>query len=572
MTRPARPLESASEDQRPSDQKRHVSHEHAISSNTSETATTSNNSGTESSQNPDQKSDSAAAAEQTKEGDEDWEKVSVPSIAPEKVEKELTPAPVPTVNIWEQRKAMAKQQAQPAPKIPNAPIVGNKQKASNGEDSNKRNPNGRETSATDTRQTVAANKDSLSGNARDQAMPPRSALQQESAKPVIQQTPPGDAKSWPTPDTSNTDTGRRSSAAEKIEKPDAADATSTARQTKWKQFNVTPTYIFETPLPGSARRGGRTGTRGRGGVNTSNQRNGEKNEPGSMAPPPLPKTVSEQDRGRKPQGERANRASSVPSEKQVAEASIAHQSLLPNGKTTQPSTPSDIQQPARDERNSGIQTPISQDKSRASSRDVDTNREQQPDASLYQAGDATTIPPSPSRQSERGQPSQEDSYKVTKETHDRSPTKEYLKDRSPQKAETWRPDRRSEDQTKRGRGGFRGRGGHNGYNPSHTSPLPQHEFETGKSSSFGDRSRQSSQTYGSPYNSRRLDPRSRSIPLQMQYFQPPAGFPQTLPPIQTEMYGYSAQMPSGMPSAVMSAGTPYDMGGFGLVSSIAQQL
>lgn len=563
-TKASRTSEGASEDRKVVDQKRHVSHEHISSSNASESAATGDTSVTEASLDAPLKQGATEAAEETKSADEDWEKVSVPSVAPEKVSKELTPAPVPTVNFWEQRKALAKQQqVQSTPKSGGSTVQSNKPKSAATEDVSKRNNIGADNTGPQARQSnLSGRVNSLPSNSRDQSnsiVPPRTSSQQE-IKPTVSQAPPGDTRYWPTPDTSNVEIGRRSSGAERTEKSDAADAKSSRNQTKWTQLNVTPTYVFDTPLPGSARRGGRGGARGRGAATTSAHRNVDKPESGSMAPPPLPKTTSEQDRGRKPHGERVDRAVSVPTEKQV---------------NSHVSVPRDEQFVSSETRTSahgeltGSETPASMDKSRASSRDVNIGPErQQVDTDTDQNESRVTAVPESARQ--------EGEHKVVKEAGEKSPTKESSKERTAtsQKSDTWRADRRNEDQAKRGRGGYRGRGGHSGYNSSLTSPLPQNEFELGKQGSFADRSRQTSQTFGgSPYGSGRINSRSRSIPLQqMQYFQAPAGFSQNLPPIQTDMYGYHMQMPSGMPSAVMSAGTPYEMNGFGLVALVAQQL
>jgi len=43
----------------------------------------------------------AAEKEKSKDVDDDWDKVSVPSVA---AEKELKAAPIPTVNVWQQRR------------------------------------------------------------------------------------------------------------------------------------------------------------------------------------------------------------------------------------------------------------------------------------------------------------------------------------------------------------------------------------------------------------------------------------------------------------------------------------
>ena len=53
-------------------------------------------------------SEAGESQEKTKEVDDEWEKVSIPSVA---AEKELKAAPIPTVNVWAQR-TQARQAAQ----------------------------------------------------------------------------------------------------------------------------------------------------------------------------------------------------------------------------------------------------------------------------------------------------------------------------------------------------------------------------------------------------------------------------------------------------------------------------
>jgi la-related protein 1 len=79
-------------------------------------------------------------------------------------------------------------------------------------------------------------------------------------------SPPMDQESWPTPDT----VAER--AHEKTEKSQKVSVEATAAQTPkgknaWEKVDFTPTVVFNTPLPGNARRGGRGG--GRGGRESS---------------------------------------------------------------------------------------------------------------------------------------------------------------------------------------------------------------------------------------------------------------------------------------------------------------
>lgn len=513
-----------------------------------------------------------------KETDDDWEKVSIPSVAAEKEkDKELKAAPIPAVNFWTQRsqlqQAKLKEQAAQRQLAPTAPQTKPRPQAT-GIDESRRKPSTREASNND-----------QSGRTHSGARPPRESqsagtsprsMSQQTDRHASTQPPPVDAESWPTPESSTTDLGRRSSTKEAIERSDMSESKPTSRRKEWTQLPFIPSVKFETPIPGAGRRGARAATRGRGAGTTPSDRNGDKAEPGSMGPPPLPKTAPDQDRGRKQNAARSTRASSVPNGDTSTGGVTAQQpspaTFAANQETTPASDPT-----------TSTESPSTQEPSRSSSRPApasDAPRSSGPEVDLdpFQTPGITA---SPTQQP--GEHVGAESARSSKEASEKTNSKEWQKERgsNPQKSENWRGERRGE-RPERGRGAYRGRGGNqSSFNSaSFTSPLPQNGFDAPKqgSQTEGGRNRPPGQPFGTPFNSARGNPRSQSIPLHMlqggAFFQPGAGFPESLPPIQTQLnYGPYAQMPGGVPNGMMSA-VPFNghLADFALVSMIVTQL
>lgn len=520
--------------------------------------------------------------EKTKEADDDWEKVSIPSVA---ADKELKDAPIPVLNIWQQRKeAQAKLKGPTAQRTvaPTNTQSRPRPQTTIPDESRKKNSSREDASA------VGPGRNASNGrNAKNQtsSVSPRSVSQQNH-KPTSQ-PPPVDAESWPTPESAINEPGRRSSTLEKAERVEVADANASSRKNKWQTLPFVPSVKFETQMP-AARRGGRPATtpRGRGGANGQGERSTEKSEPGSMGPPPLPKTVSDQDRGRKGTVAPSARAGSVPNETSASDS----QQQRPAGSTGKDSEASDPEMVAAiiSDRVAGTDTPSTQDPSRSSSRHPpQTTSASRPTKSELEAGsvqgvDAVESPPRQSQQRERASVSNLDSNRVN-DQGEKPQAREWTRDRASnaQKSENWRSERRGE-RSERGRGSYRGRGSHPSYNsnPSFTPPLPQGGFDAPKQGGQPEpRSRQSSQPFGTPssFSTNRNNPRSQSIPITMLsggYYQGAPGFAQTLSPIQTDMaFSGLGQMPNGMPGGIMSA-MPYNeqLNGFALFSMVVSQL
>lgn len=533
-------------------------------------------------------SETSDVPEKAKDADDDWEKVSIPSSA---AEKELKAAPIPAVNIWQQRletqQAKLKEQSiQRQPSLNQASAKPSTQQVSS--DDSKKKGGSRENVTSDNVRTSPGRINAGSRAARDQrgaSTSPRSTSQQKEQS-VKQPPPPVDVASWPTPESAIVDTGRRIPTLDKGEKTDVADVKPSSRKNQWTTLPFVPSVKFETQIP-TNRRGGRAGNArggGRAASNAQGERNSEKAEPGSMGPPPLPKPTSEQDRGRKGHAARSNRASSVPTEVPPAESAVDRPYITEPTSAKEPTTTASPPRLSVSQENSkGLENSSSKDLSGSSSRQaasgtlVATRQKTDAEQPSAQTTDAVESPAKQTYRPEKYTNSTFDNSRSANEAGEKT-SKDWPKDRT-NKADSWRPEQRGE-RSERGRGSYRGRGNRSSYtNASFTSPLPQNGFETSKHGPNSDAraNRQSSQTYGTPsFRTSQNNTRAQSIPvgmLQGAYFSPPQGFPQTLAPIQTDMSYAYGQMPNGMPGGIMSA-IPYNepLNGYALISMVSRQL
>lgn len=102
--------------------------------------------------------------------------------------------------------------------------------------------------------------------------------------------PPGDAVSWPTPDTAQDEEKKRSQGrAEKAEK-EKITASKPNSKKEWTTMPFVPSAVFSTPIP-QARRGG-GGRPSRGGRETSAGRGGGMLQTGNGAEKPMPGVVN----------------------------------------------------------------------------------------------------------------------------------------------------------------------------------------------------------------------------------------------------------------------------------------
>ena len=593
----------------------------------------------ESSESWDKQSEVSATAERSlqigengKENsrDDDWVNIPAP-----KAEKELKVAPIPTVNIWQQRieaqEAKAKANATLRPSSTVAPPIKPKppiQPVRNGEvqvhdDETKKKPAGkladkgdgtlRKKHAEDTKSrddgkcSFLPNKCHLpSGfigkrlSRQGRASDPGKDMAESSTAPP----PVGDAASWPTPETANHDDRKKPQSQDKGDKGDSKSPGIKPNQ-KWVPVSYVPSAKFNTPLPPTiSRRGGRPtrGSResGRGGVHVPHGSISDKTEKMRSMAPPVPKQTSEQQRGRDQETSTGNRATSAPTQGRRA-ASVG---------------------PALNDQRRSTQIAMS-DRNLFESRKQMSSEAQNTSFSPISPGNVESAPPNKSRADSRSFPRQSSSQRmgtydgfrhVSGESHahprnytgterrstygeterhsevsgrrDRGePNKDTSKVRDfDAKTDSWRdPDFATEKpapRTGRGRGGYRGRG-----NPAYaaaqsnqthafTAPLPQQPFSAPKPHTYGERHRQSSTPYSGvpPQTNHRGALRSQSIPTHGLYPGVHSNFGSPLPPIQTDLQGMYGGYATMYP-AIMSA-MPYNaaLEPMALISMVSAQL
>lgn len=521
----------------------------------------------------------------TKDLDDDWEKVSIPSSAA--AEKELRAAPPPVVNIWQQRMEQeAKKRELAGTKSSTAASSATTAKPT---EANKRKGHDREAS----NMSRSANKPH---DASNHAIRATSYGETKGSQPLV-----GDTTSWPTPETAIVEERKKSIQNDKV------DARPAAKNKTWVQMPFVPTAKFETQLPPShSKRGGRTARNpregsGRGGHYNNSDRN---DHAGAMGPPP-PKQAGEHDRGRKNDANPGGRASSLPAgnqrnasrESQMTNirkpsAPVAKEPSVPAQAPTAPPFVPSVD--ANDAVNSG-------EPSRSSSSQQVTPAAESNDVAETTAATSATEAVGevseqlPAQEAPIRQPGANDrksgtsnyrsgEYHRSGNTRDREYTRE--KSDAREKVQSWRdreysgegPNRR-DTRAERGRGTYRGRGNFNSYQGNHpyTAPLPQNGFDAPKNSGEP-RSRQTSQPYPSTHpNQNRNTNRAQSIPVTMMY--PPQNFYGNVPvmqqnmSLQTDMQAYGMQPQMGMQQGIMSA-MPYNdsLSSYAIMSLVATQL
>jgi la-related protein 1 len=165
--------------------------------------------------------------------------------------KPLKEAPLPTVNVWQQRADEQKTKAKPTP----APAVNG---TSNGSAAKKSNADGNK-SASNRKDTRETEKKGAKG---------RPSEREVKVAPTALPLPPDrDQESWPTPDTAIDEDRKKAQEKTEKERKDSAPNGASSKQ-EWVKVPYTPSVVFNTPLPNAAgsRRGGRPG--GRGGAQT----------------------------------------------------------------------------------------------------------------------------------------------------------------------------------------------------------------------------------------------------------------------------------------------------------------
>ncbi|KIW13019.1 hypothetical protein PV08_08206 [Exophiala spinifera] len=519
-----------------------------------------------------------SAEKKPRDSEDDWEKISVPSMT---AEKELKAAPIPVVNFWQQRieAAAAAKLKENAGQQRSAPS-----------NTSRSAPPREDPKSRETHERESKSGEFSRANSRKESIPSRSAKDRTDIE-----APPSvaDAQAWPTPDSSLIEERRRSSTYEKGDRIE----NKSGSQTKWKTMPFVPTAKFETQLPAAAaRRGGRGGGRGRDPAGRGGHAGtGEKQDvPGSMGPPPLPKPTGEQDRGRRTEGQRLPRAGSVPTSSTRPDS---NEDATPSFR--KPAAPVSKEQSGGEE----YPTQKTEQSSRSSSRHTgqaagrNTNGESG-------SPSAQAAPLTFGQSTEHGSRYSYsfDRFKGSGSSNPRG-NPEFVRERGSgrnrdwsrdkpesarEKVESWRDRDSSGDQSnrretraERGRGGgYRGRGNHT-YNPpfnsSHpyTAPLPQNGFETRSSSHTERGSRQISQPFQptQPPSGSRNTSRSQSIPVGMMYPNFYPNISQGLPALQTDMTMYGYPQPVQLQPGIMSA-VPFNdpLNSYALLSMVMTQI
>ncbi|KAL5341780.1 hypothetical protein BJX70DRAFT_26223 [Aspergillus crustosus] len=204
--------------------------------------------------------------------------------------KELKAAPLPAVNIWQQRKEAqeAKSKSTTPSKSASKTGVSKFETFSAPED------------AQDQPKTSSKKKggDSVEKKKGD------GHKSRDESTPL---PPVADATLWPTPQGAQGEEKRKTQ--EKSEKTEKSPVIRPHGKEKWTPVPYVPTAVFNTPLPSAARRGGRSARGGRDTARNGGHAGGasEKSSPGQASQGPTAKQAAPGDRGRnEPNSARAN--------------------------------------------------------------------------------------------------------------------------------------------------------------------------------------------------------------------------------------------------------------------------
>lgn len=251
-------------------------------------------------------------------------------------EKEVIPvklfeAPPPAVNIWVQRAAAAKAK-QPTSSSSSVASAEPSSKAVTESSTKKFGAEDAQASER-VRSPVKFSDGSRPSTDQGPRRNPRGSREKTEAPPSHNTPTVGDTSMWPTPETAATaDDEKRSKTASETdqavkERPDDAAQPKSIRQKRdWKKVDITPTVVFNTPLPqprtmNKVRGGSQAGRNSvsRGHVASSSVSN-EK----PQGPTPEPPTSKEEPQG-KPREDAPPRTNSIPAEK-VKKFSVDQQS------------------------------------------------------------------------------------------------------------------------------------------------------------------------------------------------------------------------------------------------------
>ncbi|EEP78616.1 predicted protein [Uncinocarpus reesii 1704] len=489
--------------------------------------------------------------------------------------KDLKPASIPAVNIWQKRleaqEAKAKANAAMKSTSPSSKAVPSKTPATQS-GSESRPESSKSNSRRKSSESFLDKKKPGDAPKKGSARGHRVAPESDSTEPL---PPVGDAASWPTPQLAQGQEHLR--AQEKIDRAERVDrakpvSSRSHGKEKWMPVPYVPTAVFTTPLPPAARRGGRAARGGRESsashthghnVDSERQNSGSSRAGNSKHPPVTDRRTASDSKpvpGAKSNGistsfdERHSslnegRASGSKDTEETYVAKENHSQI--NG--AEPQYRPDFKSFTKSQ--DQLNGPVSQ-----ASRQGAHHGEGQPRYSQ-----------STERRFESG-PRSADPFRESNSFTARD--RELGRDRDYQRGDLHREreysrEHRGEPRSERGRGSYRGRGGHSTYGtqntPFHSAPLAQHPFSTPKNFSFNNE-RHRMQPGGAQNGSQgngRVGLRSPSIN--------PAVYASAPYPLQTDftsMYGYPQ-----MPQAPMTA-VPYQpyMEQYSLMSMISMQL
>ncbi|RYP58516.1 hypothetical protein DL771_011217 [Monosporascus sp. 5C6A] len=215
---------------------------------------------------------------------------------------ELFEAPIPAVNVWQQRREAQAAKAKVAPPLtaqPRSPADGNVGVVASNSDQKQRSLNdAAQSSATQNKALSYSNKPQKkvaeqvrsNGDQSSRRSAPRgSRANEKESRAALDALPPvANAASWPTPETASVET-KSQTHTEKYEKDGKVESVTGKSRQKWVPVPFVPTVAFNTSLPtrGGPRGGGRPGSTrvGREGASRGHQNPGVPGANGNGALP-----------------------------------------------------------------------------------------------------------------------------------------------------------------------------------------------------------------------------------------------------------------------------------------------
>ena len=441
--------------------------------------------------------------------------------------KELKAAPLPTVNIWQQRKEAQDAKSKAFASLKPGATKGASTTQGSGEQ--------------DLPKTASKKKDGVSEGAKDRKKTDgRKVREDGSALPPVE-----DAALWPTPQVAQGEEKRK--AQEKTEKGEKSPVIRPHGKEKWMPVPYVPTAVFSTPLPSAGRRGGRAARGGRDGGRSAPH--GTSPDKANAVQGSVGKQGALADRGRSDQN--AARANSLPAQSRRSNSTDAARS----GDQRKNSQPADRSRGAKGaEDASGRQTYGNETLPRHA-------RDAKPFSRNHEFG------------AHKGGDSRNPRLAVDSQSGSRSGSSHDRRfENGPRSADFAGFDHKERDHYResradRGRGSHRGRGGHAGYggvqNPQFANAhMPNGSYVHPKSFGYNDRQRSQGFANGSQQG-HRMSMRSPSLPNSAGMY---GVYP--FPADVNTMYGYPPVHASPMTAV------PYQhyMEPFSLMSMISMQL